>query len=664
MDVLIVFENDFNCENLLEKLKDKQVTIHLFPLTSNYIIIERVQQNFKALPNARVNLVKSAMLINQEVVNMQSNILRWSNQLGEVQISKRSIKEWLTLPDQGGSAWWFSILSEKNAVQETIIFQIARINAIKSYLEDHPFDKCYLAIANKQLNKILKSLLKRLDITKRSIKVSSDHRGIKAKIFDSIANLGFLGALIAAAINFLQWSRQSIYARSRFRSVANDEKSNLLFISYFPNIDNEAAKKGIFKNKYALALQDKMSELNQPITWLLMPVYYNGHNFKSAVNLARRFIESGERIFILQQFFNFKVFTKAFVWWLRQASIGIYLFWKIDKNILTNNLTVPESVPILKYLWWHSFVGASSVRGIIFYLTYCEVFRKIPNINNCIYYCEMQAWEKACVLAKKKIASHITTLAFQHTVVARNYYNYFYDRNDTQQRHSILDFPAPDVLIANGERTYELLAESKFPKLVQAEAIRQLYLNNARSTPKSVTDKPILFVGGSCDRIEMKSLISMLYTAFPAPLHFEVWIKASPVNPVEPIFKDLKIDIAHTGYKIYHNEVADLLKSATVALIANTTVALEAAANDCPVIVPVLADTMLMNPIVETSATYFQITNVEELKEMVEKLLFDMKEKTSDVNMNFIQKYWNINPDLPLWSNLLNQILYAAHPIK
>lgn len=666
MELLIIFEDDFNCSRLLEKFKDKQVKINLFPLTSNYLIIEKIQQIFNESPNIKVNLIQSAKLINQEVINMQTNILHWSNQLGDLQISKKSIKEWLTLPDQGGTAWWFSILSEKNAVQETIIFQIARINAIKLFLDKHTTDKCYLAIADRQLKDILRNILTRLHIKNYVCKVCVNTTQFKYRILNSINRWGFVGAVLAAGINWLQWIKNSLYARAHLPNLKkrSDSINPLLFISYFPNIDNQAAGKGVFKNKYATALQNKIQELQQPITWLLMPVYYNGHNFKSAIKLARRFINNGERIFILQEFFTFKIFLKSIYWWLRQTIIGIYLYFRIDKKLLTQDLTVVESLPIIKYLWWNSFTGASGLRGIIFYLIYCEVFERIKKIDNCLYYCEMQAWEKACILAKKKVAPDIKLLAFQHTVVARNYYNYFYDAKDTQQNMSSLDFPAPDLLVANGKRTYELLAESKFPYLTQAEAIRQLYLNNVASAEKPTSDRPVLFVGGSCDRTEMKSLLSMLYSAFPSPLHFEVWIKASPVNPVEPIFRELKIDLEHTGYKIFHTDVAELLKSANIALIANTTVALEAAANGCPVIVPILADTMLMNPITETNASFYEITNVDELKTIVEKLLINTEDTITNVNTNFINQYWNINPDLPLWTNLLNQILYATYTTK
>ena len=73
MEVLIIFENDFNCDRILEKFKNKQVTINLFPLTSNYLIIDRVHQQFSEVSNIKINSIKSAKLINQEVINMQKN---------------------------------------------------------------------------------------------------------------------------------------------------------------------------------------------------------------------------------------------------------------------------------------------------------------------------------------------------------------------------------------------------------------------------------------------------------------------------------------------------------------------------------------------------------------------------------------------------------------
>jgi hypothetical protein len=107
----------------------------------------------------------------------------------------------------------------------------------------------------------------------------------------------------------------------------------------------------------------------------------------------------------------------------------------------------------------------------------------------------MQAWEKALIIAKKQESPQTKLLAFQHTVVMRNYFNYFYDKNE------IPHVPLPDLLIANGKFMRSLLAESKYPNLCEAEAIRQLYLNQIiKLSHRENVTHPVLLVVGSCDK--------------------------------------------------------------------------------------------------------------------------------------------------------------------
>jgi surface carbohydrate biosynthesis protein (TIGR04326 family) len=427
-----------------------------------------------------------------------------------------------------------------------------------------------------------------------------------------------------------------------------------LFVSYFPNIDEEAGKKGIFRNKYALPLQDKLAELNMPITWLAMPVYYNNHNFSSSMQLAKKFSAQGEKIFVLQEFFTLKIFFKAFGWWLRQCCLSFKLLGSLKKESLTETFTHPEAMPILKYLWWHSFIGASGTRGIIFYLTYQEVFKAFRDAKTCLYYCEMQAWEKALIMAKKKQNPATQTIAFQHTVVMENFFNYFYHNDEIKTANSPADFPLPDQLLANGKLMHSLLAKTNYPVLHEVEAIRHLYISQFDMTQKRGTDKIILLVVGSYDRVETKSLITLVYKAFPQSQTFEIWLKGSPVNPLEPLMKELGIDSQKANYHISQKPVSELLPATTIALVANTTVAIEALAFGCSLIIPLFADTMMMNPAVSTDENFQFVSNPAQLQKQVEEIIQNKKINSPDEASHFIQNYWHLDSTIPRWTKILN----------
>lgn len=665
MNILIVFDDLFDIKQLNKSIKDHPASINLFPLTSNFLTIERIKTELQSFPRVKITELKSAKCINDEVNILQQRIHKWSCSLGNQKIGKKKLKEWLLLPDASGSAWWFGLISEKNSVQDDAFFKIAQINAVKNQIENNNYDVCLFAVSDRKLKKIYMKIARLLKKNTHAIPIESNRvkKSIKIKLLDLINGMGVLGALFSAGIHWLIWLRDSREARRRLPSLKKrlEEPNTFLFVTYFPNIDAESAEQGIFRNKYALPLQKKLNELTIPITWMLMPVYYNGHNFKSAMHLAKKFLDNGEKLFVLQEFFTIKIFLKSLAWWMRQTVLSYFLFRLMDKKLLVSDLTHLTSLPIIKYLWWHSFIGTSGVRGIIFYLTYQEIFKSLPKTRNCLYYCEMQAWEKALITAKNYINPKIKTLAFQHTVVMRNYFNYFYDKSETHRSNKIFDLPLPDILIANGKVTYSLLAESNYPNLYEAEAVRQLYLNGIASHALTKTNnQAVLLVVGSYDKNETKSLISMVFTAFGKSTKFFTLFKGSPVNPMEPIFKELGIDITQTNYKILHEDISELLKLTTVALVANTTVAIEAAVCGCAVVVPIFADTMLMNPIVDTCAEYHLASTAEHLKSLVEQEMLNQQTHQSNRTTQLIENYWNIDTNLPLWTKILQTAYYAA----
>lgn len=638
MDVFLIIDDLFELKFIAPYLK-RETRVTLFSLTSHFFKIKTITDYLQA-HCSQVVIIDSSKCINDEVLIMQRNLLVWSSRLANHKIGNKSLKEWFALPDRAGSAWWFSLISEKNAVQEPKFFQIAQINAIATQFKKKSYATCLIAIKDKNLRHIIKRLMP----TARLIPKTKQSMNVKARLLNS--------PFISALINIAVWVKQHYLAKKSLPPLESRlQKVNpFLFISYFPNIDNQAAEQGRFINKYAGKLQTKLAEMNISISWLLMPVFYNGHDYKSSLSLAKHFADHGENLFVLQEFCNWKVLVKSIVWGLRQALLGAYLYKRIDKNILTEGLTKSEALPLIKYFWQQSFLGAANVRGMLFYLTFQNILMKLPMLKTALYYCEMQAWEKAFLMAKNSTCPSLKTFAFQHTVIGRNYYNYFYHPNDTLQRNHPFDFPLPDKLIANGKRMHDFLAESKFKDLIQAEAIRHLYLHDLQERRSQEKTKPILFLGGSCDKTEMIALLTMFYQAYPQACDFEVWIKASPVMPVEPIFREIGIDITKTNYQIFHADVSKLLSQVDIALIANTTVAIEAAAIGCPVLVPVFADTLLMNPIIGTQAHYIEVGSVEELKTAIKKLLRAPKNK---VFSQFIDDYWNVNPDLPLWTNII-----------
>lgn len=642
MNVLLLFDSQVDRRYLKKICTETITSITLFPLTSDAFIVSALQKELKSFTNIDQILFQSARDINEEVNHLQKNIHEWSCIFGEYQIGRKKLKKWFLLPDGKVSSWWFSLISEKNTNQNQIFFDIAQMNAVKKHLQNHQYDHCVVMLNNRQKQRIIITLLQK-------IQMSFFANRIKVKPFFNLI-------LLMKSLTVLgKWLIYSWFIKYKFFNLNKriPAANPFLFVSYFPNVEADAANKGIFRNKYALALQDKFKELNIPITWLLMPVAFNNYNLKSAIDLAKLFAKNGERILILYEFFNIKLCFKAFYWWLKQCVVSIFIYFLIDKKKIISIIADETCSSYINHLWMQSFIGPSAMRGILFYLTYQEAFKKIPKIKKCLYYCEMQAWEKALNAAKMKVNSDIVTVGFQHTFVMKNNFNYFYHTDETKKNNLPTDLPLPDVFIVNSRLMASLFEKCQYNQL-EVEAIRHFYLRDVinKQPPNKLANRKILLVAGSFDKTETKSLITIVYSVFPQAKEFDIWFKGYPYTPISPILRELKIDAMTANYKVFYEDIGNLLAQAHIVFVPSSSVAIEALAYGCTVIVPCLADKMQLNPLVDYETGHHIVYSAEEFRLVVEKEIQEYSSFNKAAGQ-FLQTCWHLDKDLKRWQTVL-----------
>jgi surface carbohydrate biosynthesis protein (TIGR04326 family) len=419
-------------------------------------------------------------------------------------------------------------------------------------------------------------------------------------------------------------------------------------------MDEEAAGRGVFRNKYAAFLQDKLKAANIPVTWLLMSVTLDGYDFGAAVKLADTFSKNGEKLFFLDEFLTPRVAIKGFFLWLRQIAVGFFLFQRLKKDGLTAAPVGRRCGGVVKSLWNTSFFGPVAVNGILYALIFREVFKRFRGVEDCLYLCEMHAWEMALNAAKKELSPRTRTIGHQHSSVSRNDLGYFHDRSETVRTGEPSELPLPDVMACNGGHLYALLSESGYPGLIETEAVRYMYMDKVLSLPRAPhKGRPLLLVAGPYNREEARSLVCLVAAAFPSGGGFDIWFKGHPAMPLENIFLELGLDSAVTGFVIKHGNIAEYLNKAWAVLVPTSTVAIEALGAGCDVIIPVFPDAMLMNPLADFDDHSHTVTNPQELRAVMDKIAGGSSLRDIDYCRRFVRKYWNLDPALPLWSKLL-----------
>ncbi len=660
MKILLIFDNCINTDLIADFFKKhKSCEVVIFSLISDPAILDAVIAKIHSCGVFSVTIHNSAQTISDHVKELRKGICQWSADIGNWKVSSKAVKDWLLLPGCGVSTWWFSLLSEKNTLKTDAYFRIAQTHAIEQLLSSNNYDLCLLSISNRSLHHAIVSAANKNHIPVKVVSTRPllvPHRHYKFLILNYLERLGWFGVFLRGIFAWLHIILRCWIARKRLSRLTERKQSSntLLFVSYFPAIDKEAAKDGTFRNKFAMSLQDKLEEKKIPITWLLMPVPLDGYNFEDAVSLAHKFATHGERLFILEEFLTIKDALRGLFLWFRQIALSFFLFYHLKKTGFAAEPVGYTCHSIVKSLWNMSFCGPVAIVAILHALIFREVFKNIPGIVDCLYYCEMQAWEKALNAAKKDINPQIRTIGYQHASVSRNDLSYFYDKTETVNWGKPSDLPLPDILACNGKYLCNLLSESGYPNLIETEAVRYLYLHRMLSLkPMHRKGRPLLLVAGPYNRNEAKALTALVCSAFPRADRFDIWFKGHPSMPFEEIFQDLGLDYLHAGFIIQHDNISEYLSSAWAVIVPTSTVAMEALGAGCEVIIPVFPDVMLMNPLADFEDYHHHVTTPQELRLVMEKIAGGYSLCGTEEYKHFIRRYWNINPSLPLWSKLL-----------
>ena len=663
MKYCVIFDNVFDIERVAHSFFiSPSDSFTFFPLMSDFMFLEKLRAAFPS--DIKNNIVDVPILIESEIANFRTELFEWSHRMGEISCLGKKLKEWLLAPDQGVSAWWFGQLSETNNVQTDLFLKMIQIKIIKKYLKENPCDSCILCIATPDLTDPIKKVCRQLNVPVKLIKLIDREKAssFKNRLKHILATrLGSFGNLLTGICYFFHFFRQGKQARKILGPLEPRVplENPFLFVSYFPAIEKAAAAQGIFKNKFALPLQKLLQEHKRCISWLMMPVQYDEYDYQATLRLAKKFSDNGEVILIFQEFATFSVLLRGLWWWFKQWILSFVLYPFFIKRALVDPFLGVEQRVLLKRLWNLSISGSSGQFGIFYYLMYKELFATIPHINQCLYYLEMQNWEKALNAAKKMVQPQVKTLGFQHAALSVNYFSYFYSSQDTFRYAHNSDLPLPDLLLANGEITATLLASCQYPQLYQVESIRYLYLNDIvhfnSTNPVKRELRPILLVSGTMNASETKALLSLVYVATAQGLDIEVWIKGHPSLSVEKLCASLGINFREKQWKICKEDIREILPFVHFVLIPDGSISFEALAFGCQVLIPIFANIMPNSPLIYFPEYCRIVTSIESLVDILKsfKVAELEQQKLADKHKQFLRRYWNLEMNMSKWKQIL-----------
>ncbi|MDD5429407.1 MAG: hypothetical protein PHE97_01645, partial [Candidatus Omnitrophica bacterium] len=240
------------------------------------------------------------------------------------------------------------------------------------------------------------------------------------------------------------------------------------------------------------------------------------------------------------------------------------------------------------------------------------------------YLFENLGWEKMLNIAARQ-ARGLKTVGYQHTVIPLQLLNYFNHKPELENRGFVQSLPAPDYVGCVGNIPAKSLLECgwKQDKIFTWGTIRHNYLKDViKSAVTWQKRENSILVALSMEEKEAKEVLLCVYQAFNQAKGLKVFIKGHYASlSVKKLCKKLSLKLSSDVFEVTNKPIGALLKQVRAVVVGGSTVALEAIANGCPVIIPRLANIVDINPLTGFSSLGMYASSPSDLSSKVKQII-------------------------------------------
>lgn len=641
MSCLVIFDGNISVKaiNSLPLKGEKSVT--LFPLTSKQDILNQVTNRCHAAGIKRVKSIETGQIIDETADEIRDKYIEFIAKLPEkFSIDGKNLKEWFYYPDGGISLWWLSLVAEKNTFKSDSFNGLVQFYAVIRIIKQDDVRKIVLSCISKKLSSTL-DLYCRQNSLSFTVLLGKE-RGI-GNLLDRYHTIrAIIGAGSYLSYELVRWIRLRFSIKHRIERRINAKTNPVLLVTYYPNIDTGNAERGKLKNLYYLPLQEELEKQGRDIIWVAMYVQNTSISFAQSLQYAKRFIDGGYHFVFLDEFLTLTSFVKIVIgllWSVRR-------FKKIERTLpghhfLSENVSV---YPIFQEDWYKSFCGATGVQGLLFLEAFKNMFKKLGRVQRGLYYCEMHAWEKALLAAKKSQAPDTKLFGYQHATISRMLLNYFNHPSELQEVNTKCAMPKPDKIACDGEVPRRYFRESGWheDELTVVEAIRYSHLQNVPKQSKQTKDNVIL-VAFSISVEDSVAVLNMVTEGLKEMPNIKVWLKPHPFLPMNLVLQQIG-PISDARFEIKEGQIEKLLPEAKGVIISESGVALEALAYGCRIITINLPDMVNMSPLRGIQSNLVKYVNSPtQLKKAVNELVEAREEDNPTEAKELINQFFYFN---------------------
>ena len=605
-----------------------------------------------SVPDGRISI---PVELNKRLLPIRDELAAWTYETGCMRVQGSMLEEHLRAGDNL-SMWWCSTLVEKHPKVTHNLFPALKLRALEQLMDEKGVTDLRVyapAGADPWMRDVLSRFCKDTGRTFAMEDTDGPQKarpeGLKAKLK---AYYYGLPAPVKALVRFPAWLwivRRRLPRTRLARPVLPEGVTPASIVTYFPNIDMNAAKNGRFRSRYWEKLHDALvpSE-GRPnrVNWVFLYFPAPQCSFPDAIRLRDRFRESGQdgaSFHFLEEFL-----TNGDIWKSLVRFGKLLLSSRAVEPQVRELFRFPGSQmdlwPVLKDNWADSTRGWRALERCLMR----EAFRRYAEWAGpqdwTTFPQENCPWERMLCQSMHD-ADAGPVYGAQHSTVRPTDFRYFDDPrmiNDPACRRAM-----PELWLCNGTGAQDAMLAGHMPKdrTALVEALRYLYLapKPDETAPEAPAKPTRLLVVTSFFADETDAHLATLAASAKAGIldGWEVLVKPHPYLPVAERLKAL-YGTAEPP-RVADGPIGNFLTPGTVVWASNsTTVALEAAFRKLPVLVQAAEDDVDLCPLQGLPG----VVNVRSAEDVAAALAAP---KAPDLPPYYLA----LDPDLPRWKERL-----------
>lgn len=598
-------------------------------------------------------------LLEEQIIAIRSEHMLWAFNTGLAAISDGRTLSGALTQGQTPSMWWTSLIYERHPRLSPNLYTIYKLRCLELLLERGGYDTVELRGGDSMLRDVMKALCQSRQTSFIMQPGKNDPQKEKAHPY------WLLPAPLRAIIRYVHWW---FTIRRKLRPLGKLPKPQkdilpATIITYFPNIDLQAAGAGRFRSRYWESLHDILNEEAQKqnsqfVHWLFIRFPSPDFSLTQCAELARHFQQNGRdglSFSFLEQFLDGKGLCSSLARWLRLSVASLILQRDFSQLCRFNNSKL-NFWPYMRAQWAESMRGWRCLERCLHNNALLR-FANIAGIQRWnLFAMENCPWERMATEALRKIEKNGPVIGAQHSTLRPTDFRYF-DAPETFISPDCAAFQ-PDIIAGNGDSACDQWRANGMPpkRLHKVEALRYLYLAG-KHTRAGDTDLPpqpckpqepgygsrLLVLTGFFQQENMHQL-GLLEQALRHSLlaSWRIILKPHPYGPVQwwldkmPFEDRAKISLSHAPL------ASEFTQGTTVWACNSTSASLEAALLGLPLMVMAPAGDFDLCP----------IQNVPGLRRTAN--LADLNSALRNPQpVHIPDGYLDLDPQLPAWRELL-----------